>query len=578
MDGRQSDIDLDQIPQDEAMAELERLLADPRLRVAERNRQFLKYIAEARFNHGSGGVKAYVIAIDVFGRPESFDGQNDPIVRIEANRLRSGLDQYYDAYGTPGGLRIEVPKGRYVPRFSRIPGGPKPLPNIQETELPFPEPATSGPVAPSEQPLPPAATRRRPILLPLVAAASAVAALGAVVVSPGVLQTAPATLVDKPGVLINMTSDDPATAAEASRASDYLLVALSRFETLRVLDSRQKPLEPDGEGPRWKYRVDLKYIMDGRSRSVWWQVTDARSAEILTAGVESAPEDGMDVGSIREVLVPVVARQLASTRGVISRIETARAGTLGNPCVLQAEAAMDEGMFENLDRLGKCLKATVAADPSDADAKATLSRFLVVARHDASDTEPVDEALALANAAAVAAPGSNRAALALMFARFAAGQIEAALESGRRAIATNPDNEELAAKVALFLTYAGRWEEGAAMARRAAAGTNPPRAAVLTLALDSYRRGDFARARDYAEGINCGDILVRTLRIAATARLSAEEGRSRLAALNAREPDFEENLLANLSARRMERSLARAVVEGVRAAGGRLGGDTMASL
>jgi hypothetical protein len=106
---------------DIARAELEVLLSDPQFRVAERNRSFLKYIVEAAVTGRSQGIKAYSIAIDVFGRDANFDSNNDPIVRIEATRLRQALELYYQGHGVDHTLRIRLPRGKYVAEFELRP-------------------------------------------------------------------------------------------------------------------------------------------------------------------------------------------------------------------------------------------------------------------------------------------------------------------------------------------------------------------------------------------------------------------------------------------------------------------------
>ena len=47
--------------------------------------------------------------------PQSFDPVVDPLVRIEAARLRDKLREYYEADGRGDPIRIELPKGSYTP-------------------------------------------------------------------------------------------------------------------------------------------------------------------------------------------------------------------------------------------------------------------------------------------------------------------------------------------------------------------------------------------------------------------------------------------------------------------------------
>ena len=72
--------------------------------------------------------------MSVFDKPESFDPRFDPIVRVEAGRLRARLKQYYDTDGREDSLFIELPKGSYVPRFAV--GGAQPAPNGIEAAQP----------------------------------------------------------------------------------------------------------------------------------------------------------------------------------------------------------------------------------------------------------------------------------------------------------------------------------------------------------------------------------------------------------------------------------------------------------
>ena len=58
--------------------------------------------------------------MDVFGRRESFDQDVDSIVRVQANRLRKRLSEYYKTEGTSHRLHITIPVGQYVPAFKEI--------------------------------------------------------------------------------------------------------------------------------------------------------------------------------------------------------------------------------------------------------------------------------------------------------------------------------------------------------------------------------------------------------------------------------------------------------------------------
>ena len=105
------------LPSERIVAALEELLAWPVIARSPQLAGFLRYIVEATLRGEEGGIKAYSIAVDVFGRPATFDPQSDPIVRVQARRLRSLLDQYYAEGNGSAGVQIRLPVGRYVPEF-----------------------------------------------------------------------------------------------------------------------------------------------------------------------------------------------------------------------------------------------------------------------------------------------------------------------------------------------------------------------------------------------------------------------------------------------------------------------------
>lgn len=96
---------------------LRRILAsDPFLR-SERLTHFLRYVVEKTLQSQSGDLKEYHIGVEVCGRKDSYDTRTDPVVRVEARRLRSALDLYYAHEGKEDAVRISLPKGGYVPCF-----------------------------------------------------------------------------------------------------------------------------------------------------------------------------------------------------------------------------------------------------------------------------------------------------------------------------------------------------------------------------------------------------------------------------------------------------------------------------
>lgn len=101
-------------------AQLDRVLSSDHFDASERNRRFLRYVVDECLAGRSQQIKAYCIAVSVFNREPSFDPQSDPIVRLEAGRLRRSLEHYYLTAGRSDPIRIVVPKGGYAPRFEPL--------------------------------------------------------------------------------------------------------------------------------------------------------------------------------------------------------------------------------------------------------------------------------------------------------------------------------------------------------------------------------------------------------------------------------------------------------------------------
>src|SRR5512147_2633377 len=99
--------------------QLARLLGSHGFIRSERMSRFLRFVVEETLAQDNPALKEWVIAQRVFDRGENYSPSNDPVVRVEARRLRSKLDEYYAAQGVADPIRIVLPKGSYVPVFEQ---------------------------------------------------------------------------------------------------------------------------------------------------------------------------------------------------------------------------------------------------------------------------------------------------------------------------------------------------------------------------------------------------------------------------------------------------------------------------
>ncbi len=79
--------------------------------------RFLQFAVEQKLRNRAVRLKEYLIGVTVFERGENFNPGTDPIVRVQARRLRSKLSLYYETEGRADSVVIELPCGGYVPVF-----------------------------------------------------------------------------------------------------------------------------------------------------------------------------------------------------------------------------------------------------------------------------------------------------------------------------------------------------------------------------------------------------------------------------------------------------------------------------
>jgi adenylate cyclase len=100
--------------------ELAKIIDSPQFAGSPHLCSFLRFIVEKTLRGEAADVKAYTVATQVLGRKTDFDPNLDPIVRIQAGRLRRSLEQYYRDQDKGDGVVITVPKGAYVPVFHSV--------------------------------------------------------------------------------------------------------------------------------------------------------------------------------------------------------------------------------------------------------------------------------------------------------------------------------------------------------------------------------------------------------------------------------------------------------------------------
>jgi adenylate cyclase len=130
------------VPASAVRAQLMRILQSPAFARAPRLRRFLTYAVDEALAGRFERLKEYALGLDVFDRGAGFDPKADPIVRVDARRLRKAIEQYYAAEGVGDPVEIELPTGSYLPVFRlRSGASPKRRGGVRLAAAPFDAPA-----------------------------------------------------------------------------------------------------------------------------------------------------------------------------------------------------------------------------------------------------------------------------------------------------------------------------------------------------------------------------------------------------------------------------------------------------
>jgi serine/threonine-protein kinase len=105
------------VPAPAVRAQLLRILQSPAFSRAPRLRRFLTFAVDAALAGRIELLKEYTLGVDVFDRGATFDPKTDPIVRVDARRLRKAIRQYYAGEGAGDPVEIDLPTGSYLPVF-----------------------------------------------------------------------------------------------------------------------------------------------------------------------------------------------------------------------------------------------------------------------------------------------------------------------------------------------------------------------------------------------------------------------------------------------------------------------------
>jgi adenylate cyclase len=449
------------LPLDKVREQLGRVLASPEFHATDKMRDFLRYVVEERLAGRSHRLKGYTIAVNVFGRSEDFDATNDPIVRIQAGRLRRALERYYLVGGVSDPILIDIPKGRYIPRFT-IRSAPE-----------------RGKGEPVER-----------------------------------LARSPAEPARGPSLAVlpfeNLT-DDPQQLALTTGLTEELITELTRFQDISVIPCQpaRRPAGLPSEPAELGQGVGARFVLQGSVRrdteaiKVAAHLTDTVDRRRVWADSHTLPLEAGHLIATQEDIAQRVVTAIASEYGIIARRLSAESRKK-RPAELETYEAMLRYYGHQIEPSPESAAACFAALRAAADkepeygsvwsALATLHCQMYTLDVPGFDGA-LDTAIEYARKGVFLEPGSQLGRLILAYASYLAEDADGFREESETALNLNPNSPYTLGAVGYFHIMHGDVDQGLPLLDRAI-DLNPchPRWFHAGYVIDHLLRGDDERA------------------------------------------------------------------------------------
>jgi len=402
--------------------QLQRILASPEFQATDRQREFLQFVVTETIAGRVNEIKGYTVATQVFGRKENFDQATDPIVSIQANKLRRALERYYLVAGKQDPVRIDIPKGTYVPTF------------CEQTGVESDRTSSSS--------------------------------KGSEIRFEG----------SWPSVLVrtfkNLTGDP-----------DYLTVGLATelaMELTRYQDVRVLMYDPEGHGKRASDTV-ARFVIDGSVRKdragikVAVNLVDTKTNTQVWGDMHQSGLEAAQLIAFQEDVARVIAVKIAGEDGIISKNLSIESKNIPPSDLKTYEAILRYYEFnmvfsgDTFLRALEALKVASVNEPECGLVWAMLGRLYSVnySLELMNLVTPLEDAIGFAEKGVYLNPDNQRARVILAFARLFSNEIPAGLAEVERALTLNSNSLLFMDNIGYLFTLFGDWERGPALIRKA---------------------------------------------------------------------------------------------------------------
>ncbi len=533
---------------EKVVEELGRILASEPFVASPMLASFLRFVVGETLAGRGDRLKAYTIAVGALDRSDDFDPNDNPLVRVQARRLRQALERWYLTDGRDAALRITLPLGTYVPEFvERSAGLDMPAARSSSGAVQPGGDAAALPGARLRLPPPRSALVGLVVVLAVVAifgawyAGSRVvgpppAGRGATTIEPTEMRQAietdlgSAVGVDATRVLplfaVTVETGSPPppefdAAVYRNRIEDYA----RRFDDAVVVTRRSPDFPPPVGQPL--YRLRALVVREGGTSNVYFQLVHAGDERLVdSVAVTLDAVRGPSYTTFEPPPDLAFVRNTVRVHGTISQ-DLGRSGDIGPEltCLTKAWHYFHESTRKAHHDARDCLIPVVAANPRLVPALTMLGEIHIGEYRqnlDRSLADPLARAEELLNRASRLAPGSSAVFRVLENLLLIRGDTDAALRAAARAVRNNPEDADAIAGFGAVLARLGRYEEAVHFLVRAEASTaTPPRwmQFYTFLALNAL-----GRTREADERVAFFEGATSSLYLAATAIRSHRRG------------------------------------------------------
>lgn len=524
------------VPANEVLKLVDKICLSSELKTKQQLCKLLRYLIEEGLSGREKSIKGYNIGVDVFNKPKDFDPEMDPIVRIHAGRLRRMLRLYFLDTGINDLIRIEIPKGKYIPKYTVRVGEKKEGGNLKNQKL---EASSHGPMI---------------AILPFK----------------------------------NLTGD-PAKDYLALGLSEELSVELTKFEDLVVFNSISFSGNRLSENEKLDFlrKKNVPFYIEGGVNQagdeikILVKLIDVFKETQIWAERYLVSLNSGNLSEIQEKIANEISLVIGSEYGLILQQLSAE-GLDKIPlhsgiydAILRFHYYEANHSAEATKQAFSALHQALEKEPnSDLVAALLASMYGTMYLLDYPNNANADKQFAmLAEKAGKLNPNSITVRVVVLFKHFAFNEKKLFFNEAEKCLAMKPNSPLRLGSIGFYLSLYGDWERGKAILDKVMqSSVNFPLFLFGSTTLYYYRKNEYKKAMEQANQYNVPALFWGPLlRAASFGQLNnSSEAKHNITHLKKLRPDFEEKSRYLISCYVKEDGLVEHLIEGLKKAGMKL--------